>query len=157
MYHRGLRASEIGLLQLSDFKEKEGILYVRRVKNSLSQDYELLPAEMSAMRAWMKIRGHAPGPLFPSQKGPRAGGLGIHRNRLFELFRGYCKKAGLRDEKAHLHVWKHSAGTHLSERGETSQDIQDWLGHRAASSTSVYTHYTARRRAEAFRRQRDWT
>ena len=156
IYHRGLRASEPGLLQLSDWNEREGLLYVRRGKNSISQDYPLLAIETAALRAWVKIRGRDAGPLFTSQKGPRKEGFGIHRSQLFDLFRRYCKAAGIRTEKAHLHALKHSCGTHLSENGESAEDIKDWLGHRAASSTAIYLHYTQRRRMQAAQRQRNW-
>jgi integrase len=156
MLHRGLRASEVGLLQLSDWNAGEGLLHVRRAKNCLSQDYSLLPVEVSALRAWLKIRGNAPGPLFPSQKGPRAGNLGIHRNRLDQMFREYCALAGLREEKRHLHILRHSCATFLLDRGESLEDIRDWLSHRGIVSTARYAHYTARRRAEAAARQKDW-
>ncbi len=116
VYHRGLRAHEAGLLQLSDWNERDGMLYVRRGKGSISRDYRITPAEATALRAWLKIRGRDPGPLFPSRQ-LREGGLGIHRSQLDRLYRGYCAKAGIRPEKAHLHAVKHSSGTGLSERG----------------------------------------
>jgi integrase/recombinase XerD len=155
VYHRGLRSHEPGLLQLSDWNERDGLLHVRRGKNSISRDYRLMPAEATALRAWLKIRGRAPGPLFPSRQ-IRAGGLGIHRNQLDRLYRGYCAAAGIRPEKAHMHAIKHSTGTHLAERGNSADIIQDWLGHRAASSTQVYMHFSQRRRDEAYERNKDW-
>jgi integrase len=155
VYHRGLRSSEPGLLQMSDWNERDGLLYVRRGKNSISRDHRLNPEEAKALRAWLKIRGRDPGPLFPSRQ-RRAGGLGIHRNQLDRLFRIYCHAAGIRPEKAHMHALKHSCGTHLAERGNSADGIQDWLGHRAASSTQVYMHFSDRRRAEMYERNRDW-
>ena len=64
-YHRGLRAHEPGLLQLSDWNERDGLLFIRRGKNSISRDYRLTAIERTALRAWLKARGLAPGPLFP--------------------------------------------------------------------------------------------
>jgi type 1 fimbriae regulatory protein FimB/type 1 fimbriae regulatory protein FimE len=55
-----------------------------------------------------------------------------------------------------MHALKHSCGTHLSERGESAETIQDWLGHRAAKSTQVYMHFSQRRRDDAWKRNRDW-
>ena len=156
VYHRGLRASEAGQLQMTDWNDRDGLLHVRRGKNSLSRDYRLLPHEVNALRAWVRKRGKQAGPIFVSQKGERAGKLGIHRNQLDRLFRKYCALANIRPEKAHLHVLKHSCGTHLSENGNDAATIQDWLGHRAASSTAIYTHYTQRRRDEAYERNRHW-
>jgi len=44
MYHRGLRASEPGLLDLGDWHDEDASLYVRRLKGSKSARYPLLPA-----------------------------------------------------------------------------------------------------------------
>ena len=154
-YHRGLRAHEPGLLQLSDWNERDGLLFIRRGKNSISRDYRLTAIERTALRAWLKARGLAPGPLFPSRQ-KRGRGLGIHRNRLDQLFREYCRAAGIRPEKSHMHALKHSCGTHLSERGESAEVIQDSLGHRAASSTQIYMHFSQRRRDEAAARLENW-
>ena len=39
VYHRGLRAHEVGLIQLSDFKDRDGLLYVHRGKGSISREH----------------------------------------------------------------------------------------------------------------------
>ena len=155
VYHRGLRSSEPGLLQMSDWNERDGLLHVRRGKNSISRDHRLCTDEARALRAWLKLRGRDPGPLFPSRQ-HRANSLGIHRNQLDRLFRRYCRAAGIRPEKAHMHSLKHSCGTHLAENGNSAEEIQDWLGHRAASSTQIYMHFSQRRRDEMWERNRDW-
>lgn len=155
VYQRGLRSHEPGIMKLSDWNARDGLLHVRRGKNSISRDYRLTPIEATALRAWLKVRGDAPGPLFPSRQ-IRAGGLGIHRNQLDRLFRRYCAAAGIRPEKAHMHALKHSCGTHLAERGNSADTIQDWLGHRAISSTQVYMHFSQRRRDDAYERNKDW-
>ena len=153
VYHRGLRAHEVGLLQLSDFKERDGMLYVRRGKGSISREHKLLEEEARVLRAYIRDeRGTAAGPLFPSRQGRK----GITRIRLDQLIKLYCKDAGIRREKAHMHALKHSCGTHLAERGESAEAIQDWLGHREPSSTAIYMHFSRRRRGEAVERNRDW-
>jgi len=69
-YWRGLRASEVGMLQIEDWKPESGRLYVRRLKGSNSGEYKLSPAEIKALRAWVGVRGvTTPGPLFPSYPG----------------------------------------------------------------------------------------
>jgi integrase len=62
MYHRGLRASEPGLLQLSDWNDRDGLLHVRRGKNSICQEYRITAVEADALGAWIRIRGRHPGP-----------------------------------------------------------------------------------------------
>src|SRR5690349_16525774 len=84
-YHRGLRASEIGKLALTDFRPIEGRLYVHRLKGSRSAEFLLTAVEQSALRAWLRVRGNAPGPMFLSRN-HRA----ISSRRLDELMKRYC-------------------------------------------------------------------
>jgi site-specific recombinase XerD len=88
--------------------------------------------------------------------GARAGHLGIHRNRLDQLIKHYCELAGIRREKAHMHVLKHSCGTQLASMGESAHVIQDWLGHVNSQSTDVYMHFTSKMRDEAYERLKGW-
>lgn len=151
-YHRGLRAHEVGILELSDFRDRDGVLFVRRGKGSVSREHRLVDEELRAVRAWVKYRGSQPGPLFPSRQG--TGGIG--RKQLDRLMKKYCQLAGIRREKAHMHALKHSCGTHLAERDASQDEIQDWLGHREASSTAIYMHFSPRRRRASWERNRDW-
>jgi integrase/recombinase XerD len=155
-YARGLRSSEPGQLQMSDWNEKDGLLHVHRGKNSICRDYSLTREEVKELHAWLKIRGRGPGPLFASQKGPRPGKLGIHRNQLDRRFRAYCREANIRAAKSHMHILKHSYGTHLAELGYSAETIQDLMGHRAPSSTALYLHFSQARRDAVAERLRDW-
>jgi integrase len=151
-YQKGLRAHEVGLLQLADFRARDGYLFIHRGKGSISRHHALTKKEQIALRAWLKVRGSAPGPLFPSRQGSK----GITRTRLDQLMKQYCAAAGIAPEKAHMHALKHSCGTHLRERGEPADVIQDWLGHRDPKSTEIYLHFSRHRRDEAAERNRDW-
>lgn len=151
-YHRGLRAHEVGLLQLADFRDRDGVLYVHRGKGSVSRDHSLNNEELKTLRAYIKDRGNAPGPLFPSRQGRK----GISRFRLDQMMKEYCALARIAPAKAHMHALKHSCGTHLAERGATSEEIQDWLGHRDAKSTAIYMHFSQKRRAELDERMKNW-
>ena len=70
--------------------------------------------------------------------------------------KSYCRAAGIREDKAHMHALKHSCGTHLRERGNSADAIQDWLGHRDSKSTDIYMHFSRRRREESTEKNRDW-
>jgi integrase/recombinase XerD len=150
-YHRGLRASEIGLLQLSDYRVRSGRLYVRRLKGSNSGEFLLTDIENRSLLAWLEERGGAPGPLFPSRnRNP------ISRDRLDDLMKHYCRLAGIPAEKAHMHALKHSCGTHLSELGKDVAIIRDWLGHRNVQNTMVYLEVTNHARDAAAESLRNW-
>src|SRR5262249_41947080 len=145
VYHRGLRASEVGLLTYADFQLSEGrspiaSLHVHRLKGSISSAYTLCAEETSALRAWIRVRGTAPGPLFCSRN-HRA----ISSRRLDELMKGYCAAAGIPSEKAHMHSLKHSCGTHVAEllNGD-AQAVQDHLGHKDIRSTQIYMAFARR-------------
>jgi type 1 fimbriae regulatory protein FimB/type 1 fimbriae regulatory protein FimE len=151
-YHRGLRAHEVGLLQMDDWRDRDGVLYVHRGKGSISREHSLTDEECRVLRAWLRERGTFPGPIFPSRQGRK----GISRFRLDQLMKRYCRLARIAPAKAHMHALKHSCGTHLAERGARADEIQDWLGHREISSTDIYLHFTRRRRSELADKHRDW-
>jgi type 1 fimbriae regulatory protein FimB len=68
MYHHGFRASEPGKLMLSDYRPGPGKprLRVVRLKGSVTGvEHRLLDLELAALKAWLRVRGMAPGPLFP--------------------------------------------------------------------------------------------
>jgi integrase/recombinase XerD len=150
-YHRGLRASEIGLLQLSDYRIQAGKLYVRRLKGSTSGEFLLTDIENRSLLAWIDERGRAPGPLFPSRNRTP-----ISRYRLDELMKNYCRLADIPAEKAHMHSLKHSCGTHLCEMGKDVAIIRDWLGHRNIQNTMIYLEVTNKARDTAAVSLRDW-
>jgi site-specific recombinase XerC len=120
-YHRGLRASEPGKLDLKDYRPAEGRLYVRRVKGSISARFRLTDVENTALRAWLRVRGLVPGPLFCSRN-HRA----ISPSRLDQLMKQSCRLAGIPEEKAHMHALKHSCGTtHPAMRGPDGAPDRD--------------------------------
>src|SRR5579863_7795879 len=64
---RGLRASEVGLLDLEHLRLKENRLYVRRLKGGRTGEYLITDREVRALKLYLKKRGWLPGPLFPSR------------------------------------------------------------------------------------------
>ena len=153
-YHRGLRASEIGILQLSDYSEIPGrppvaTLSVHRLKGSRSRSYELTEIEHTAMRAWLRERGSGPGPLFTSRN-HRA----ISRRQVHELMAKYCELAGIPAEKSHPHALKHSSGTHVLAKTHDIMATQFHLGHADLRSTLIYSQFTQEQELAA--KLKDW-
>ena len=68
----------------------------------------------------------------------------------------YGELAGIPAEKRHMHTLKHTCGTHLLQRGESIEDVQDHLGHANVQNTLIYAKFTNQRRAERDRRLRYW-
>src|SRR5581483_5181424 len=142
-YHAGLRASEIGLLDLRDYDPRTDRINVTRLKGSNSGQHHMVREEARALRAWLKERGNAPGAIFPSRRG-----LPISRKMLDVLAMRYGAKAGIPERLRHFHVLKHSCATHLLNKGINVELVQDWLGHADIRNTMEYARVSNRRRDE---------
>lgn len=149
-YHAGLRASEVGNLQMRDYNPRTERLFVQRLKGSNSGDHHLCRLESKAMHAWLKERGNAPGPIFQSRKGGP-----ISRQMLDVLMKEYGVAAGLPPQLCHFHVLKHTCATHLLAKGYHVEQVQDWIGHANIQNTMIYAHITNARRDEMARELRD--
>ena len=136
-YHAGLRASEIGMLQIRDYDAKADKIFVHRLKGSNSGEHHLVREEARALRAWLKVRGSFPGPIFLSkQKRP------IDRTTLHLLMKKYGAAAGIPAKLRHFHVLKHCCATHLLSKGFGVERVQDWIGHANIRSTMEYAKAT---------------
>jgi site-specific recombinase XerD len=133
-YWRGLRASEIGKLTLANFDAKAGRLKYQRLKGSRGGNDLLSPVELKTLKAWLKVRGNKPGPLFPSNRG-----TGISRYQVWILAKQYAAAAGI-TRRFHPHMLKHGIATYLVEKNVEVLKIQRWLGHKSINSTLVYAH-----------------
>lgn len=149
-YHAGLRACEVGLLDMRDYQPRVDRIFVHRVKGSNSGDHHLSREESRALRAWLKERGADPGPIFPSRKHRP-----ISRKMLDVLMKEYGAAAGIPDRLRHFHVLKHSCATHLLSRGFNVEQVQDWIGHARIQNTMIYGRITNARRDEMARALKD--
>jgi len=138
-YRHGLRASEVGLLRLSDLDLERARIRIRRLKGSLGGEHPLQPDEVRLLRAWLRRRKDTRPWLFPSRRGTP-----ISRKTLDYLMKRYGAAAGLPPEKRHFHVLKHSIATHLLEAGADVMFVREWLGHANIANTVVYARLTAR-------------
>jgi site-specific recombinase XerD len=152
LYHRGLRASEVGRIQISDWSPETERLMVRRRKGSVSAPFRLTAIESRVLRAWIRERGTAAGPMFLSRKHSP-----ITRQQIYTLMRDYCQRANIPAERAHPHALKHSCGTHLLEKLGDITVVQDHLGHRDIRSTMIYAKLVSPTRERAAEQLRDWS
>lgn len=143
-YCKGLRASEIGLIQMGDWDDKDKLMTIRRLKGSRGGVFSMHDHELRAVRAWIRERGTAPGPMFLSRNA-----TAIERTTVFRLMKKYCQLAGIAAGKSHPHVLKHSRGTHLLEETGKLHVVQDGLGHKNIANTTIYAQVGNRERSEA--------
>lgn len=147
-YYRGLRASEVGRLRLTDLRQDGKRLFVHRLKHGNSGEYLLSSDEVTALKKWLRIRPTNKGPyLFPgnNQKG-------ISRKTLHEMVHAYATLAGIDPTRVRFHALRHSIATHLLDADEDPATVQDWLGHVNIANTMVYAKVRSARRDRAAKR-----
>ncbi len=149
-YHAGLRASEVGLLELRDYQPRTERIFIHRLKGSNSGEHHLCREEAKALRAWLKVRGNDPGPIFPSRKRRP-----ISRKMLDVLMKQYGAVAMIPQKLRHFHTLKHSCATHLLSKGFHVEQVQDWIGHANIQNTMIYARVTNSRREEMAKSLRD--
>ena len=140
----------IGLLDMRDYDAKADRIMVHRLKGSNSGQHHLVREEARALRAWLKIRGSAPGPIFWSQRRQP-----ISRRMLDVLMKQYGALAGIPPKLRHFHVLKHCCATHLLSKGFGVERVQDWIGHANIQSTMKYAKVTNARRDDMAQQLRD--
>jgi integrase len=143
MYHAGLRASEVGLIQLRDYNPRTERVFIHRLKGSNSGEHHLCREESRVLHAWLKHRGPWQGPLFPSNRRS-----GIKRGMIASLVKEYGGAANIPPKLCHAHIFKHTCATHLMDKGYAVERVQDWLGHVNIQNTMVYAHVTNERRTQ---------
>jgi type 1 fimbriae regulatory protein FimB len=150
-FNHGLRASEVGIISLSDYRPLEKRIYITRVKGGISNSYLVSDEAYKALKLWIAIRGNHPGPLFVSRKSKMdedENGMvhGVSRQQLDSIFRKYSKRVGIEKDKQHFHVLRHSIAVYMVDQEVPLVQIKDWLGHRNINSTMVYVDVSNKKR-----------
>lgn len=73
---------------------------------------------------------------------------GRDKSRIDKLWRGMRKAVGLPDE-AKIHSLRHTFATRLCEQGVDIQVVQNLLGHKQITTTTLYAKMTSRRLVDA--------
>src|SRR3984893_10544678 len=136
-YHHGLRASEVSLLQSNDVHEKQGRIYIPRVKGSIAKTYPLQPEDVRLVRAYLRTREDDSPSLFISTRG-----IPLARPAYSDLMQKYGKGANIPKSKRRFHALRHAIAVHLLDAGADVAFVQDRLGHANIQNTIVYMRYT---------------
>jgi hypothetical protein len=109
----GLRRGEIASLHLTDVDMETGKIGVLG-KGRTGKEPLTLPEETkAALRAWMRVRGEAPGPLFPNfDRAGKGSGKPLTGAGIYSLVRYLGKQVGIRTRP---HGIRHTAITEALE------------------------------------------
>ena len=132
-YAAGLRASEIGRLQVTDIDSARMCLRIEQGKGNKDRYVPLSPRLLKQLRRYW--RQDRPQPwLFPNHLGRPMSRTGPAY--IYELAK---KKAGIR-KAGGIHTLRHCYATGLLEAGAELPVIQRHLGHNSIRSTMRYLH-----------------
>lgn len=144
IYACGLRLGEACRLAFADIDSGRGVLRIRHAKGAADRYVPIAPAVVKRLQSYWETH-HNTQWLFPTVgSGARRGAPGqrhIPLGAVQKAFQLALKKSGV-NKAAHVHTLRHSWATHLLEKNINLRQIQEWLGHRSPSTTSVYTHLT---------------
>lgn len=152
MYACGLRASEVGALELNGVKSSLRAIVVTGKGNKQRLVPFGKPAAGALERYLQKCRpqivrhdGREQGKLFLSRTGRP-----LERVAVWQIVKRYAALAGLRD--VHPHTLRHSFATHLLVGGADLRVVQDLLGHSNIATTQIYTRVDHPRLKEIHRK-----
>lgn len=133
----GLRSSEVSGLQLDDLDWEQEFLRVRCPKPGRTHLYPLArDVGQAILRYLREVRPvHGNRNLFLSMKAP-----------IKPLTRGVIKcivssridQLGITGKRRGPHSLRHATAQHLLDQGLSMKTVGDYLGHRSASTTSIY-------------------
>lgn len=137
MYSSGLRASEVVELKWEYLREKERELKVLgkgKKERIVPVGIKALEALTSYKEALLREKGNLSEHIFVNKFGKK-----LTRRALWNIvnkkFEALARLYGV-----HPHAIRHSFATHLLNHGADLRSIQELLGHKSLSTTSVYTN-----------------
>jgi site-specific recombinase XerD len=138
IYGAGLRIGEVTRLKVSDIDSGRMMIRVNEGKG-LKDRYSLLgERNLEMLRLYWKAYRPLEW-LFPGRNASEP----VSISAIQRVFKTSLEKAGIK-KKASVHTLRHCFATHLLESGTDLYYIQRLLGHKSASTTSVYLHITGK-------------
>lgn len=140
----GLRASELGLLEFSDFDPKEKTIFCRRLKGSVSNKLKIVDLRVydeMCRHYYQRLKQPSHSNRIFTSKTEQP----INRRTLDTLMKYYCSFTSISEDKWHFHTLKHTRAMELVEMDNIDiRDVQWWLGHKYISNTMIYLNYSVK-------------
>jgi site-specific recombinase XerD len=147
LYATGVRVAELVGMDVADLDLATGYARVRHAKGGRERIVPIgrhtsgaIASYMNSVRPLM-VLGDEPA-LIISKRGKRLGAKGME-----VVIEAYGESAGL----GHVtpHMLRHACATHMLRRGASLRHLQELLGHRAVTTTEIYTRLTNQELMEA--------
>ncbi len=137
LYGGGLRRAELCGLDLADFQENERGLLVRKGKGRKGRKIYLNRQVCQYLAAWLRKRGHEPGPLFcPINSAGKVRLTRLRGETIWYLVGRRQREAGL--EGISPHGMRRAFVTGLLEAGVDVFTVQKLAGHADTGPTARY-------------------
>ncbi|KAA6186564.1 tyrosine recombinase XerC [Thiohalocapsa marina] len=149
-YSSGLRLAELAAVDLHQVQGLDPADATLTVigKGAKTRRVPVGSAALSAIRAWMQVRGLLASDdepaLFVSQRGRR-----IHPRTVQQRLARWARVRGATDH-LHPHQLRHSFASHLLESSGDLRAVQELLGHNDISTTQIYTHLDFQHLAQVY-------
>jgi len=140
LYGSALRVSELCSLNIGDIDfERKNIRVMG--KGSKERLVPLGTESSKSLKAYLDIRSNKnySSPLFLTPSGKR-----IYREYIYKIVKKYLSKVS-DITKTSPHILRHSAATHMLDRGADILAVKEILGHENLSTTQIYTHVSIER------------
>ena len=133
----GLRRSEMVALNLGDFEEEDGSMLVRQGKGGKSRTVYLPLGAVSALDAWLKVRGDAPGALIcPVRRGDHVEIRRLTDQAVMVILRKRATRAGV--AACSPHDFRRTFVTNLLSAGVDVLTVSRLAGHADPATTQKY-------------------
>jgi integrase/recombinase XerC len=161
LYSTGIRVSELVGLDMEDLDLETEALHVKgkgrkerlvplgsHALAAIRRYIELLSQSAKLADAWKATQEgqRTATALFVNKHGARLSSRSVRRK-----LDKYLREVGL-DPSISPHTLRHSFATHLLDNGADLRSVQELLGHQSLSTTQVYTHLTAQRMQDGYRK-----
>jgi site-specific recombinase XerD len=147
LYGCALRVSEVCGLNISDvdLENKTVKVFGKGAKARIVPLGEK-SAEVLSCYIKNKNRSNPNAPLFLTPREKR-----IYPEYVYRLVKKYIGKVSDIEKKS-PHVLRHSAATHMLDRGADLMAVKEILGHKNLSTTQIYTHVSVERLKQTYKK-----
>ena len=133
-YSCGLRRSELQNLRVCDIDFRRNVLFIRKAKGRKDRFTVISPDLQEYIEAYLE-KEKPSDYLFEGDKA----GTPYSYTSMANVLKGMAKAVGIQ-RRVHMHMLRHSFGTHLLEDGYDVRYIQELMGHSSIKTTQRYTH-----------------